>query len=113
MNHPTDLHPSRVRAGSAPSPFTAAVLAGQLPARNRSHTTALIVAAGAGLGIAVASPAWASTPADSGELPSATYASQRAAEHQPSPTLGDLPQWAWALRLERELCARYGDTSCS
>jgi len=74
---------------------------------------ALIVAGGAAVGLAFASPAWASSPADSGDFPSPAYASQRVAEHAPSPTLGTLAEWAWAQRLERELCARYGDTSCS
>ena len=113
MKHPTNLHPSEIRAGEAPSLIAAEVLAGQPSARNRSHSMALIIAAVAGFGIVVASPAWASPRANSGDRPSAAYASQRAAEHQPTPTLGDLAQWAWAQRLERELCARYGDTSCS
>lgn len=35
------------------------------------------------------------------------------AEHGSSGKLGATAEWAWAQRLEREMCARYRDTSCS
>lgn len=113
MKFHTSIHPSGVRTDAAPNLVAAAVNAGRPSTRKGGHPMALIVTGGAAVGLAFASPAWASSPADAGALPSPAYASQRAAEHVPSPTLGTLAQWAWAQRLERELCARYGDTSCS
>ena len=65
-------------------------------------------------GAAVASTALATTPntaAGTGPtpFPTAAYVLHRQSERR-SEAVTDL--WAWAERLERELCARYGDTSC-
>ena len=43
------------------------------------------------------------------QFPSAAYVLHRQGERR-SESVTDV--WAWAERLERELCARYGDTSC-
>ena len=65
-------------------------------------------------GAAVASTASATTPntaAGTGPtpFPTAAYVLHRQGERR-SEAVTD--RWAWAERLERELCARYGDTSC-
>ena len=76
----------------------------------RSLALSLVLVTGA----AVASTASATTPntaATTGPtpFPTAAYVLHRQSERR-SEAVTDM--WAWAERLERELCARYGDTSC-
>jgi hypothetical protein len=72
----------------------------------RSLALSLVLVTGA----AVASTASA-TAAGTGPtpFPTAAYVLHRQSERR-SEAVTDM--WAWAERLERELCARYGDTSC-
>ncbi len=85
--------------------------------RNQTHRTtrrslalSLVLVTSA----AVASTASATTPntaagTGSTPFPTAAYVLHRQGERR-SEAVTDM--WAWAERLERELCARYGDTSC-
>ncbi len=85
--------------------------------RNQSHRTtrqSLALALVLFTCAAVASTASATTPntaAGTGPtpFPTAAYVPHRQGERR-SEAVTDM--WAWAERLERELCARYGDTSC-
>jgi hypothetical protein len=85
---------------------------------NRTHRTtrgsvalSLVLVTGAALA-STASATTPSTAAGAGPTPSPTavYVLHRLGERR-SESVTDM--WAWAERLERELCARYGDTSCS
>ncbi len=73
----------------------------------RSVALSLVLVTGA----AVAPTASASTPSGTGPTPftAAAYVLHRQSERG-SESVTDM--WAWAERLERELCAWYGDTSC-
>ncbi len=76
----------------------------------RSVALSLVIITGA----AVASTASATTPSTAAgtrptPFPTAAYVLHRQGERR-SGSVTDM--WAWAERLERELCARYGDTSC-
>ncbi len=85
--------------------------------RNQSHRTtrrSLALALVLFTCAAVASTASATTPntaAGTGPtpFPTAAYVLHRQGERR-SGSVTDM--WAWAERLERELCARYGNTSC-
>jgi hypothetical protein len=76
----------------------------------RSLALSLVLVTGA----ALASTAGATAPEATGStgptpFPTAAYVLYRQGERG-SESVTDM--WAWAERLERELCARYGDTSC-
>ena len=87
--------------------------------RNQTHRTTrrrLALSLALVTGAAMASTASATSPntaAGTGTgptpFPTAAYVLHRQGERR-SEAVTDM--WAWAERLERELCARYGDTSC-
>jgi hypothetical protein len=78
----------------------------------RSVALTLVLATGAALAsTASATPTTPSAASGTGPtpFPTAAYVLHRQGERR-SESVTDM--WAWAERLERELCARYGDTSC-
>ena len=85
--------------------------------RNQTHRTTrrrLALSLALVTGAAMASTASATSPntaAGTGPtpFPTAAYVLHRQGERR---TESVTDMWAWAERLERELCARYGDTSC-
>ena len=73
----------------------------------RSVALSLVLATGA----VVAPTASATIPSTAGPTPFPTAAHVLYPQgERRSESVTDM--WAWAERLERELCARYGDTSC-
>jgi hypothetical protein len=64
-------------------------------------------------GFFVGAPAMGARAGTGDSSPSLARTAVILTEHGSTPTLGATVEWAWAQRLERELCARYGDASCS